>query len=180
MLGGNPGKMGMPGMSGGGGFPGMGFPGFPGNYPGNLPSPYGGRYNSGNHNTGSGHISSGRQTGNVGPATGRLVSISGEQVDASIAPNLQAMINAAKQDGVNLDIISGYRSHQEQQALYDKYGPGRAAKPGTSNHEKGMAVDFANTPGAYKWLAQNASRFGLKTNTQAGGWEPWHVSPTGR
>ncbi|MGV8118322.1 MAG: D-alanyl-D-alanine carboxypeptidase family protein [Candidatus Xenobiia bacterium LiM19] len=163
---------GMQGNGGNNGFPGMGFPGFPGNYPGNQQ--YDNR--AGNtHNTGGG--------GNVGGSStpsGNLVSISGEKVDSSIAPKLQAMIAAAKADGVNLDIISGYRSNEEQKQLYAKYGPGRAAKPGTSNHEKGMAVDFANTPGAYKWLAQHASEYGLKTNAQSGGWEQWHVSPTGR
>ncbi len=117
--------------------------------------------------------------GAPGGRTGDLVTISGEKVDSSIAPNLKAMIEDAKKDGVNLDIISGYRSHQEQQQLYNKYGPGRAARPGTSNHEKGVAVDFANTRGAYTWLANNVQEYGLKTNKMHGGWEPWHVSPTG-
>lgn len=172
---------GMQGIGGNSGFPGMGFPGFPGNYPGSQ------QYNNGTGNThnagGTGNTHNAGGTGNTGGSanpTGNLVSISGEKVDSSIAPKLQAMIAAAKADGVNLDIISGFRSNQEQKALYAKYGPGRAAKPGTSNHEKGMAVDFANTPGAYKWLAQHAHEYGLKTNAQAGGWEQWHVSPTGR
>ncbi len=156
------------------GFPGMGFPGFPGNYPGNQ------QHNNGGGNTHNAqNADGGGKAGNVGNATGNLVSISGEKVDSSIAPNLQAMIAAAKKDGVNLDIISGFRSNAEQKQLYAKYGPGRAAKPGTSNHEKGVAVDFANTPGAYKWLDKHAAEFGLKTNANSGGWEQWHVSPNG-
>ncbi|MDQ7826559.1 MAG: D-alanyl-D-alanine carboxypeptidase family protein [Candidatus Eremiobacteraeota bacterium] len=166
MSGGYPG--GIQGIGGngmnGGCFPGVGFPSFPG-----VGSTSGQGYQG----------SGGGKTGGVGSATGQLVTVSGEKVDSGIASNLQAMIAAAKQDGVNLDIISGFRSRGEQEALYAKYGPGRAAKPGTSNHEKGLAVDFANTPGAYKWLSKNASRFGLQTNANSGGWEQWHVSPTG-
>jgi hypothetical protein len=119
-------------------------------------------------------------SGAIGSATGNLVNIGGKLVDSSIAPNIMAMIQAAARDGVNLNIKSGFRSHQEQQALYARYGPGRAATPGSSNHERGLAVDFANNRGAYAWLNSHAQQFGLKTNIHAGGREPWHVSPTGR
>ena len=89
------------------------------------------------------------------------------------------MIAAAKRDGVNLEIRSAHRSRHEQEVLYQKYlnGTGNlAAKPGTSNHESGQAIDFGNTPGAYDWLAKNAGRFGLKNLPG----EPWHYSPNGR
>lgn len=63
-------------------------------------------------------------------------------------------------------VYSGLRGNCDrlrvEYALYAKYGPGRAAKPGTSNHEKGVAIDFKNTPGAWDWLKKNAQRFGLK------------------
>ena len=53
-------------------------------------------------------------------------------------------------------VTSGLRSHEKQQELYDKYvaykngtGPwaALAAKPGSSNHERGLALDVAKTDG---------------------------------
>lgn len=53
-------------------------------------------------------------------------------------------------------VTSDLRSHEKQQELYDKYvaykngtGPwaALAAKPGTSNHERGLALDIAKTDG---------------------------------
>ena len=58
------------------------------------------------------------------------------------------------------------------------------AKPGTSMHERGLAIDFKygtqmseqfkDTPG-FTWLQRNAARFGLKNFWK----EPWHWSTTG-
>lgn len=121
-----------------------------------------------------------RPRGEVGPKTGQLVDLGGgKRVDSSIAGNVQAMIRAAKQDGVDLQIRSAHRSRREQEVLYQKYlnGTGNlAAKPGSSNHESGLAIDFGNTPGAYAWLKKNAGRFGLKNLPS----EPWHYSTNGR
>jgi hypothetical protein len=132
--------------------------------------------NSGSQAFGNGQT----QTGKVGSPTGNLVDLGGgKKVDASIAGNVRAMIEAAKRDGVDLKITSAGRSRQEQEVLYQKYlnGTGNlAAKPGTSNHESGLAIDFTNTPGAHAWLAKNAGRFGLKNLPG----EPWHYSTTGR
>ena len=119
------------------------------------------------------------QTSNRAPS-GNLVDLGGgKKVDASIAGNVRAMIEAARRDGVELKITSAHRSRQQQEVLYQKYlnGTGNlAAKPGTSNHEGGLAIDFTNTPGAHAWLAKNAGRFGLKNLPG----EPWHYSTTGR
>ncbi len=115
----------------------------------------------------------------VGSATGQLAERQGEKIDSSIAANFDAMVAEAKKDGVDLQIESGWRSRQEQEVLYQKYlnGTGNlAAKPGTSNHESGQAIDFKNTPGAFDWLAKNASKFGLKNLPG----EPWHYSVNGK
>ena len=119
-------------------------------------------------------------TASSGKPSGNLVDLGGgKKVDASIAGNVKAMIEAAKRDGVDLKITSAHRSREQQEVLYQKYlnGTGNlAAKPGTSNHESGLAIDFTNTPGAHAWLAKNAGRFGLKNLPG----EPWHYSTTGR
>ena len=117
-------------------------------------------------------------SGKVGGATGNLVSRQGKQIDSSIAANFDAMVAAAKKDGIDLKITSANRTRAEQEKLYRAYKNGTgnlAAKPGTSNHEKGQAIDFTNTPGAWNWLAKNAQKFGFK-NLKG---EPWHYSPTG-
>lgn len=114
----------------------------------------------------------------VGAATGKLVSRAGGKMDASIAKNFDSMVAAAKKDGVSLQINSAHRSRAEQERLYAAYKNGTgnlAARPGTSNHEKGQAIDFKSTSGAYSWLAKNAQRFGFKNLPG----EPWHYSPTG-
>lgn len=85
--------------------------------------------------------------------------------------------------GYNLPIISGGRTYAQQQALYNAYLAGRgnlAAKPGTSEHESGRAVDFggaAHNAGtaAHIWLEQNAGRYGWKwTGKNFSQFEPWH------
>lgn len=100
----------------------------------------------------------------------------GKPIGKNIAPAYDEMLKAARKDGINLNINSGFRSRSEQADLYARYGPGRAAKPGTSNHEKGNAIDFANTPGAYSWLRSHASQYGFQNNISH---EPWHYSLNG-
>lgn len=102
----------------------------------------------------------------------------GKYIGLSIAGRFDAMVAAAQRDGVNLVISSGMRTRAEQQRLWDLYQAGKgniAARPGTSNHEKGEAIDFANTPGAWAWLKRNAPRFGFHNFPP----EPWHYSLNG-
>lgn len=116
----------------------------------------------------------------IGPPTGELVDVGdGKLLDSSVAGNYLAMVEAARRDGVELGITSAYRSRAEQERLYAAYlaGTGNlAARPGTSNHEFGQAIDFRGTPGAFDWLAENAEQFGLRNLPG----EPWHYSPNGR
>ena len=125
----------------------------------------------------------------------------GKQVARQIEPNVRGLLAAARQAGFSLSIRSGYRSPDEQIALRrQNCGPThfdifekdsklcspQTAKPGTSNHEKGLAVDLDwNTGGRSKswsdpeavWLRQNAkARFGLDNKIQS---EPWHWSING-
>lgn len=116
----------------------------------------------------------------IGPPTGELVDVGGGKLlDSSVAGNYLAMVEAARRDGIELGISSAYRSRAEQERLYAAYlaGTGNlAARPGTSNHEFGQAIDFRGTPGAFDWLVENAERFGLRNLPG----EPWHYSPNGR
>lgn len=73
-------------------------------------------------------------------------------------------------------IVSGWRSRAQQQTLYDEYVAGTgnlAAKPGTSEHEAGRAVDFGGDLGL---AAQLARRFHLEQTVTG---EAWHYEEVG-
>ncbi|MBE2251916.1 MAG: D-alanyl-D-alanine carboxypeptidase family protein [Myxococcus sp.] len=92
------------------------------------------------------------------------------------------MRDAARRDGVNIKLTDSYRSYSAQvdvarrKGIYGVRQPngklGLAARPGTSNHGLGRAVDvnLGASPGASQWLRANAARFGFKTIPR----EPWH------
>ena len=121
------------------------------------------------------------------------------------AAALEAMFAAAKQDGITLSIVSGYRSYSKQSTIYSrkKSEQGEAAadrisaRPGTSEHQLGLAMDlskkgsstlnaaFAQTKEG-QWVAENAHKFGfivryLKDYEDVTGYmyEPWHVRYVG-
>src|SRR6185437_10171887 len=95
-----------------------------------------------------------------------------------------AMVTAADTSGVKLTAISSFRTMAHQQALCPCDGI-HVARPGYSNHQMGLAIDFGgglpSTPGPiagnqfWDWLSKNAAIFGYK-NYPA---EAWHWSPTG-
>lgn len=109
---------------------------------------------------------------------------------------LEKMQNDAMVLGLDLNLISGYRSYETQEKLFQKYalkdGEEKAntysAKPGHSEHQTGLAFDigsvdrtFENTDEA-KWIEENAHLYGFivrypKNKTDITGYiyEPWHV-----
>lgn len=125
-----------------------------------------------------------------------------KMVSAVIAPSLEAMVMAAKNQGVSINLQSGYRSYSIQAKLYNEYvqeqgqavADTQSARAGYSEHQTGLAVDlgdstvpncdvhdcFATTP-AGEWLAANAYKYGFilryPANTQnvtGYTYEPWH------
>jgi peptidoglycan hydrolase-like protein with peptidoglycan-binding domain len=115
------------------------------------------------------------------PSSIRVVNIDGKPVEVRTARAYLRMRRAAKKDGINLQVVSGFRTMAEQQYLYNLYRSGRgnqAAPPGYSNHQSGIALDL-NTTGpsdavgsgpVYNWLARNARRFGFGRIAS----EHWH------
>ena len=91
---------------------------------------------------------------------------------------MMAAFNASSFSGKQKIVFTdGYRSLARQQALYAKYGAGRAAKPGTSNHGWGIAIDMFwgvrttmykdnnKRPSGYKhpnyrWFLNNGYKYG--------------------
>jgi D-alanyl-D-alanine carboxypeptidase len=111
----------------------------------------------------------------------------------------RAMHDAARGDGVVLEAISGYRSHDYQLGIFRrKLARGQTvpeilrvnAAPGFSEHHGGRVLDIS-TPGApaaeesfedtpaFAWLRERAGDFGFELSYPRGNphgidYEPWH------
>lgn len=109
------------------------------------------------------------------PMKVRVTTIGWADVELGTARAFLAMQEAAGANGITLQIWSGFRSHDRQAQLYAAWKAGygnRAAKPGFSNHETGLALDLVvRDEETLGWLEAHAQRFGFK-RTVAG--EPWH------
>lgn len=147
---------------------------------------------------------------------GELVPVQNDQaVDARAYPDLQNMLGDMSQAGLSPLICSSYRSQERQQELYDNKvqrvmaeGASReaaqaeaarwVARPGTSEHQTGLAVDIVSlsnqmldetqegTP-EFQWLAENAWKYGFilrypndKTEKTGIAYEPWHFRFVGK
>ncbi|TAK39487.1 MAG: D-alanyl-D-alanine carboxypeptidase family protein [Lysobacteraceae bacterium] len=111
----------------------------------------------------------------------------------------QQLQSGALRDGVMLEAISGYRSHDYQLGIFErKLARGQSvaeilrvnAAPGFSEHHGGRAMDIG-TPGeppaeasfeataAFAWLLENAAAHGFRLSYPRGNphgidYEPWH------
>ena len=122
---------------------------------------------------------------------------------------LESMINDAKKDNINIYVSSGYRSVKRQTVLYNrkvsyffKKGFSKAqaeieaakivAKPKTSEHHTGLAIDFNNIKDSfcktkeYNWLLKNSYKYGFilrypknKSDITNVIFEPWHFRYVG-
>jgi D-alanyl-D-alanine carboxypeptidase len=134
---------------------------------------------------------------------GELLTLnrSGLELRAALMPDLLAMAEAARRDGILLPISSTYRSYDYQAGLYRRHveelGEEEAsrvsARPGTSQHQLGTTVDFGSITPAFadtaagRWLAEHAAEFGFSMSYPKGyenltgySWEPWHFRWVGR
>lgn len=124
------------------------------------------------------------------PASGDIVNASGFQVHQSIADDVNDMIAAAAADGVILS-GSGWRSPERTAELRvingcpDVYTSSPSscriptARPGSSQHERGLAIDFRSCwrgSECFTWLSNNAGTYGLFNLPS----ESWHWSTNGR
>ncbi len=130
------------------------------------------------------------------------VEVEGFRVHESIAPVFAQMIKKAKADGIVLGGW-GYRTTERQIELRRQHCGGEGisdidavysvppgacspptAKPGTSMHELGLAIDFTHDGAsiatrdspAFEWLAEHAPSYGLFNLPS----EPWHWSVNGK
>ncbi len=131
-----------------------------------------------------------------------LVTVRGIQVHADIAPALEGLLSEAEAAGIELSGW-GYRTTESQISLRRQHcgGPGvddatavyvvapgacspPTAKPGTSMHELGLAVDLtvngeaihSHDDPAWIWLNEHAGEYGFQNLPS----EPWHWSINGK
>lgn len=118
----------------------------------------------------------------------------GQFLIKAAASRFLEMVTDANSAGIGLIVVSSYRSSDKQVELWNKaiarYKTEKEAKkwtayPGTSNHEKGLAVDIKLSQSLlndstnvsklektdiYTWLSKNAGRYEFKRSPT----EPWH------
>lgn len=139
----------------------------------------------------------------------------GQSVDRRIYDDLIAMLQAAKSEGLNPLICSSYRTNEKQEQLYQNkvseylsqgYSKVEAsdkaafwvARPGTSEHQLGLAVNIVSTKNQrldrsqentveQQWLIQNSWKYGFvlryptnKNSITGVGYEPWHYRYVGK
>lgn len=117
--------------------------------------------------------------------------------------DLSSMITASKADGIDLSIVSGYRSFATQQSTYQSwlnknngnvaYVDTFSARAGHSQHQLGTVIDFSSSEikdalgdsfsntNASKWLKSNAYKYGFVISYPSGfetttgyKYESWH------
>ncbi len=114
---------------------------------------------------------------------------------------LKEMGEAAKKDGVTLTVSSTYRSYEYQKNLFAYWvkvdgleeAERESAREGTSQHQLGLALDFAPVDDAFagtaegQWVYKNAADFGWSLSFPEGyedvtgyRWESWHFRYIGK
>ena len=108
---------------------------------------------------------------------------------------LNEMAQAALNDGIRLLVSSAYRSYSYQENLFNYWvsvdgleeAERESARPGTSQHQLGTAVDFGSISDDFdktqmgQWLYKNAADYGWSLSFPKGyedvtgyRWECWH------
>ena len=142
-----------------------------------------------------------------------LVSVSNAGMAGSatirgfVIDDLRTMREAAAAASAGIGVQSAYRSYAEQNLVFEGWvkqlGYDRAlqvsARPGHSEHQLGVAIDFRSDPGgtpfkgtwgstaAGKWMAAHAWEYGFVMSYPKGAialtcydYEPWHFRYAGR
>ena len=145
-----------------------------------------------------------------------LVKLSnGQSIDKRAYPDLQQMMDDARAQGLSPLICSSYRTQDKQQRLFnnevvayqqqsssqeeaEEKASFWVARPGTSEHQMGLAVDIVATSNQQldesqertaeqQWLIQNCYKYGFilrypndKNQITKVGYEPWHYRYVGK
>ena len=122
--------------------------------------------------------------GNLTTIPQKYIKGSLNKIDKDIWPYLQAMLDSALSEGIDIGVWSPYRSYATQEMLFERQVEKQkdngvpetqaadkaatiVARPGTSEHHTGLALDincanssFEKTK-AFEWLQKNAENYGF-------------------
>ncbi|WP_078060088.1 MULTISPECIES: M15 family metallopeptidase [Gracilibacillus] len=128
-------------------------------------------------------------------------------VREEVAGALEQLFVAGEEDGMDLVAVSGYRGYDRQKQIYEanvqqngeEHANKFSAKPGTSEHQTGLAMDVASAAQVAvlepsfsetdegQWLADHAHEYGFiirypegKEETTGYNFEPWHLRYVGK
>ncbi len=139
----------------------------------------------------------------------------GHSIDQRAYPALQAMMDGCRAAGLSPLICSSYRSAETQRQLFEQAVEGWLAKgyireeaeaqaarwvarPGTSEHQTGLAVDIVDlsyqlldegqeSTAVQRWLMEHCAEYGFilryptdKSAITGVGYEPWHYRYVGK
>jgi LAS superfamily LD-carboxypeptidase LdcB len=133
----------------------------------------------------------------IGVSGGNLICLTD-----SVATSLYQMSQDMEKENLRLMVVSGYRSFNGQQLLYNAYAPvmnsgayHRVAPAGHSEHQLGTTVDIASEfksgtnfalTDESLWIKENAYKYGFITSYEEGTeektgymYEPWHIRYVG-
>ena len=128
-------------------------------------------------------------------------------INSKVLRMFNLMRNDAKKYGYDIDIMSGYRTYEYQEKIYNKlvhdkglnYAIRHIAPAGASEHQTGLAIDICiyrdekcfieheiSDFEEIKWLHKNAHRYGFILRYPYGmedktgyNYEPWHFRYVG-
>lgn len=113
---------------------------------------------------------------NLKTVSTEYASDKGVKANNTAIAQAKKMIDAAKKEDKNIIINSAYRSYEDQeevvntyQELYgDEYIEKYVLKPGFSEHQTGLGIDFGSTDtkifiqsDEYKWMEENCYKYGF-------------------
>ncbi len=126
----------------------------------------------------------------------------GLELEKNTYKSYNLMKEAAMADGIDLILLSGYRSHSLQEEIFFDIKSDRnqtaierarvSAPPGYSEHSTGFAIDIGDktrretdfevsfeSTRAFRWLIKHAAKYHFtlsfpKDNSQGVSYEPWH------
>ena len=118
---------------------------------------------------------------NIGDYAPQTEKLEGQELDSRIIPAMKEFVAAARAQGLNVYLSSGYRDYNTQSYLYNrKIGQGYSAEdaarivapPGTSEHQTGLACDITDryyeiknasleNTATFQWLKANCTDFGF-------------------
>lgn len=127
-------------------------------------------------------------------------------LETEVIEAAEQLMQDAADEGFSLTIVSGFRSYQDQEAVYedfvDRLGQEEAEQytnlPGHSEHQTGLAIDIGTVESAstaavsfgdteaYAWMKDVAHEYGFIVRYQEGkeditgmSYEPWHLRYVG-